>query len=39
LKKNPAGLLEIADVNFYFMNADVLDILSDRATAIDNNNW
>jgi hypothetical protein len=39
LKDNPASLIEIADVNFYFMNADVLDILAERAIAIDNNNW
>ena len=31
--------LEIADINFYFMNADVLDLLAARGNAINNNDW
>lgn len=31
--------LEIADINFYFDNSDILDCLKARAIAIDNNDW
>ena len=31
--------LVVADINFYFMNSDVLDMLGYRATAINNGDW
>lgn len=31
--------IKIADVNFYYPNADIIDLLTARTTAINNNNW